>query len=190
VYVLGIDPGLTRCGYACLELGSGRVPVARAMGVLTTTVGDSTPSRLAVLQADLSDLMDELNPDVVVVEHVFFQTNVRTAISVAQASGLALAEAARRGCTVVQYTANQVKLTICGFGAADKKQVTKMVQTRLKLAAPPKPADAADAAALALTHLTVMPYANRMRSSVSAPSVGLGNGPRSRVAGSSQVRSA
>jgi crossover junction endodeoxyribonuclease RuvC len=169
VYVLGIDPGLTRCGYGGLELGAGRVPVARALGVLTTPATDPLPARLAALKAELAALMDDLQPDIVVVEHVFFQTNRRTAISVAQASGLAIAEAAARGCEVVQYTANQVKETICGYGAADKKQVARMVQARLHLAAPPRPVDAADAAALALTHLTVMPFAARVaRTSASA----------------------
>jgi crossover junction endodeoxyribonuclease RuvC len=164
VFVLGIDPGLSRCGYACLEAGRGRGVTARAMGVITTPPANELPSRLAELRGELAALMAELQPDIVVVEHVFFQTNRRTAMSVAQASGLALAEASARGCEVVQYTANQVKLTLTGYGAATKMQIQKMVQARLQLAAPPRPADAADAAALALCHLAVMPLAARVRS--------------------------
>jgi crossover junction endodeoxyribonuclease RuvC len=135
---------------------------AVAMGVLTTPPSSPLPQRLAELRRELAALIAEYVPDVVVVEHVFFQVNVRTAMSVGQASGLALAEAATAGCEVVQYTPNQVKQTITGWGAADKAQVQRMVQARLKLAAPPKPADAADAAALALCHLAVTPMQQRV----------------------------
>jgi crossover junction endodeoxyribonuclease RuvC len=113
--------------------------------------------RLAELRQELAQLIAELRPHVVAVEHVFFQVNVRTAMSVGQASGLALAEAAAAGCEVVQYTPNQVKETVTGYGGAGKDQVGRMVQARLKLPAPPKPADAADAAALALCHLAFAP---------------------------------
>jgi len=115
---------------------------------------------------DLAALIAELHPEVVVVEHVFFQSNRRTAMSVAQASGLALAEAAAAGCEVVQYTSNEVKVAICGYGAATKAQVSKLVQVRLGLAAPPKPADAADAAALAICHLTAAPLRARVAAAV------------------------
>ena len=122
--VLGIDPGLTRCGYAVLDApGPGKA---------------------------------------VAVEQVFFQVNVRTAMSVGQASGLALAEAAAAGCEVAQYTPNQVKDIVAGWGGAGKEQVQKMIQIRLGLAAVPKPADAADAAALALTHLAYAPMRRRV----------------------------
>jgi crossover junction endodeoxyribonuclease RuvC len=95
---------------------------------------------------------------------VFFQVNVRTAMSVGQASGLALAEAAAAGCEVAQYTPNQVKDAVAGWGGAAKEQVQKMVQARLRLASPPQPADAADAAALALCHLASAP----MRAQIAA----------------------
>ena len=166
MFVLGIDPGLTRCGYACLE--TGRELRVKALGVLRTPPETSLPYRLAELSAELRALMDEVRPDIVVVEHVFFQTNRRTAMSVAQASGLALAEAAGRGCEVVQYTSNQVKLALTGYGAATKHQIQKMVQTRLRLASPPRPADAADAAALALCHLATMPLTARVRAVTAA----------------------
>jgi crossover junction endodeoxyribonuclease RuvC len=164
VFVLGIDPGLSRCGYACLESGRGRAPRAVAIGVITTPPSAALPSRLAELRAELARLMNELAPDAVAVEQVFFQVNVRTAMSVGQASGLALAEAAARGCEVAQYTPNQVKEAVAGWGGAGKEQVAKMVQARLGLAAPPSPADAADAAALALCHLAMAP----MRAKVTA----------------------
>ncbi len=155
--VLGIDPGLTRCGFAVVDgRGSGSAS-AVTMGVIRTPASDELPHRLATLRAELVSLLEEFEPDVVSVERVFFQTNVRTAMSVGQASGLALCEAATAGCLVVQYTPNEVKSTVAGSGSAGKQQVQKMVQARLKLSQLPKPADAADAAALALCHLAVAP---------------------------------
>ncbi len=161
MFVLGIDPGLSRCGYACVD-ASTTTPTCTALGVLTTRPGDPLPQRLAELRAELHRLIAEIEPDVVVVEHVFFQVNVRTAMSVGQASGLALAEAAAAGCEVVQYTPNQVKEAVVGYGAATKAQVQKLVQARLALAAPPSPPDAADAAALALCHLAWAPWRARL----------------------------
>ena len=164
VLILGIDPGLTRCGYAALEATGSTTARAVALGVVRTAAADPLPSRLAELRGELAALIAELRPDVVAVEHVFFQVNVRTAMSVGQASGLALAEAAAAGCQVVQYTPNQVKEAVTGWGAAGKEQVQRMVQVRLGLSSPPRPADAADAAALALCHLAMAP----MRRSVAA----------------------
>ena len=109
VVILGIDPGLTRCGYAALEATGATTARAVALGVVRTAAADPLPARLAELRGELAALIAELQPDVVAVEHVFFQVNVRTAMSVGQASGLALAEAAAAGCQVVQYTPNQVK---------------------------------------------------------------------------------
>lgn len=155
--VLGIDPGLTRCGFAVVDSsGPGRA-MAVSMGVIRTPASDPLPQRLAALRDEFAALMAEFAPHAVAVEQVFFQVNVRTAMSVGQASGLALAEAASRGCDVVQYTPNQVKDAVAGWGGAGKEQVQRMVQTRLGLARPPRPADAADAAALALCHLATAP---------------------------------
>lgn len=154
--MLGIDPGVSRCGYGAIRGdGAARHPVA--YGVITTPPSDPLPERLASLDRELRALLDELAPDAVVVERVFFQTNVRTAMSVGQASGLALAAAAGRGIAVDQYTANEVKLAVTGYGAADKGQVQRMVAATLGLAEPPHPPDAADALALALCHLTLAP---------------------------------
>jgi crossover junction endodeoxyribonuclease RuvC len=155
--VLGIDPGLTRCGYAVVDGRGAGAAVAISLGVIRTPPTDPLPSRLASLRTEFTALIAEFRPDVVAVEQVFFQVNVRTAMSVGQASGLALAEAALSGCEVVQYTPNQVKDAVAGWGGADKRQVQKMVQARLGLSALPSPADAADAAALALCHLAMSP---------------------------------
>ncbi|MDQ1425688.1 MAG: crossover junction endodeoxyribonuclease RuvC [Acidimicrobiaceae bacterium] len=162
MFVLGIDPGLSRCGYACLDARRPLAVRVAAIGVITTPPSRPLPQRLAELRHELALLIAEQAPDVVVVEHVFFQVNVRTAMSVGQASGLALAEAAAAGCEVVQYTPNQVKETVAGWGGADKAQVARMVQIRLGLAEPPRPADAADAAALALCHLAGAPLRARV----------------------------
>lgn len=157
VRVLGIDPGLTRCGYAVVDGRGPSAASAVSLGVIRTPPSDALPFRLAALRREIVALLAEFRPAVVAVEQVFFQVNVRTAMSVGQASGLALCEAAAAGCEVVQYTPNQVKDAVAGYGGAGKAQVAKMVQARLQLSKPPSPADAADAAALALCHLAMAP---------------------------------
>ncbi len=161
MFVLGIDPGLSRCGYGAVR-GTARDPQAVAIGVLRTDPAAPLPQRLAELHAELTALVDELRPDVVAVERIFFQHNVRTAMSVGQASGLAMVAAQLAGCEVVQYSPNEVKLAVAGDGAADKTQVATMVQRLLRLAEAPRPADAADAAALALCHLAHAPARGRL----------------------------
>jgi crossover junction endodeoxyribonuclease RuvC len=168
VRVLGIDPGLTRCGYAVVDAASASSVVARALGVVRTPATDPLPNRLADLRRELAALIAEHRPQVVAVEQVFFQVNVRTAMSVGQASGLALAEAAAAGCEVHQYTPSQVKLAVAGVGNATKEQVQHMVKARLGLSTTPRPADAADAAALALCHVAMAP----LRRSVAVARVG------------------
>ena len=165
IVVLGIDPGLTRCGYAVL-LSHGHQVRSLSLGVIRTPPTDALPQRLAELKAELVALLHEFRPQAVAVEQVFFQTNVRTAMSVGQASGLALAEAATFGCDVMQFTPNQVKDSVAGWGGADKAQVQKMVQARLGLSTPPKPADAADAAALALCYIAAAPMRRRVSQAV------------------------
>lgn len=161
--VLGIDPGLTRCGYAVVEAHGPAGARALALGVMRTPPTDPLPRRLGELQGEIDALLEQYRPHVVAVEQVFFQVNVRTAMSVGQASGLALAAASRAGCEVVQYTPNQVKDAVAGYGSASKDQVGRMVQMRLGLASPPRPADAADAAAIALTHLAMSPLRSSIR---------------------------
>ena len=156
MFVLGIDPGLSRCGYGVVEQ-VGRRAEAVAIGVIKTPPTDPLARRLARLQGELRGLVAEYRPDVVAIERVFFQVNVQTAMGVAQASGLAMAEAATFGAEVVEYTPNQVKEAVGGWGGAPKDQMQRMVQTLLDLPSLPSPADAADAAAVALCHLAHAP---------------------------------
>lgn len=152
VFVLGIDPGLSRCGYGVLERVGHRAE-AVAIGVITTPPAHETPARLARLQGEVRSLISEYRPDVVAIERVFFQVNAQTAIGVAQAAGIAMAEGAGYGARVVEYTPNQIKDAVGGYGSATKEQVQRMVQSLLGLPSLPSPADAADAAAVALCHL-------------------------------------
>ena len=166
--MLGIDPGLSRCGYGGVRAhepgGRAHSSACRAelAGVITTPASDPLPQRLGRLATELHSLIADCRPDVVVVERVFFQTNARTAKSEAQASGLALATAAMAGCEVAEYTANEVKQAVTGYGAATKDQVQRMVQSLLALPRLPRPPDAADALALALCHLAVAPRLRRL----------------------------
>jgi crossover junction endodeoxyribonuclease RuvC len=168
VFVLGVDPGLSRCGYCVLDAAV-VPPRAVALGVIRTPSSDPVPVRLAELQAELRALLHEFAVAVVVVERVLFQVNVRTAMSVGQASGIAMAEAVQAGATVVEYSPNQVKQAVAGWGAADKVQVQQMVQTLLGLSVLPEPADAADAAALALTFLAHDGHGTSRRHATAVP---------------------
>jgi crossover junction endodeoxyribonuclease RuvC len=163
VFVLGVDPGLTRCGYGAVVGGPSGLE-AVAAGVVTTDRAADAPARLAELQHGVRGLLADLAPEVVAIERTFFQANVRTAMAVGQASGVALAEAAAAGCDVAQYTPNEVKQAVTGWGAAPKEQVARMVQSLLGMAERPCPADAADALALALCHHARA----RLRSAVTA----------------------
>lgn len=166
MFVLGIDPGLSRCGYGAVESRPGGGARAVAVGVLRTPPSAPVPERLAELQHELRALIAELRPDAVAVERVFFQSNVRTAIGVAQASGLALAEAYAAGAAVAEYSPNQVKEAVAGWGGAGKDEVERMVRTLLGIDQPLRPVDAADAAALALCHLAHAPRLARLGTAV------------------------
>ncbi|HKX71260.1 MAG TPA: crossover junction endodeoxyribonuclease RuvC [Acidimicrobiales bacterium] len=161
MFVLGIDPGLSRCGYGVVER-VGRRPRAVAAGVIRTDPTLEVPNRLSALQADLRALIGQHRPAVVAIERVLFQVNARTAIPVAQAAGVAMVEAVAACCEVVEYSPNQVKQAVAGYGAADKAQIGRMVQTLLGIAVPLRPADAADAVALALCHLAHAPLRGRV----------------------------
>src|SRR2546421_13111612 len=131
--VLGVDPGVSRCGYGCISdgcisNGGSRELSVVAMGVVTTPPSDELPTRLAALDAELRRLLAELRPDAVAVERLFFQANARTAMSVGQASGLVLAAASATGAQVVQYTPNEGKQAVAGYGAAPKEQMQRMGQ--------------------------------------------------------------
>ena len=117
--VLGIDPGLTRCGYAVLRSQSLQQTDVVALGVMTTPANEQLQHRLCALQLDIEKLIDETQPNAIAVEQVFFQNNVRTAMSVGQVSGLVLAMASRLGIDVVQYTPSQVKSAVTGSGTAN-----------------------------------------------------------------------
>ena len=152
MFVLGIDPGLSRCGYGVVER-SGRKTEAVAIGVGRTPSKAPTAQRLASIHQELRCLTEEYHPDVVAIERVFFQVNARTAMGVAQVSGLAMAIGVLAGAEVVEYTPNQVKEAVAGWGSASKEQMQRMVQSLLALPHLPSPPDAADAAAVALCHL-------------------------------------
>jgi crossover junction endodeoxyribonuclease RuvC len=157
MFALGIDPGLSRCGYGLVARGDDGSLQARAAGVIETDPAEALDQRLLVLHTELESLIQETRPDVVVVERVFFQVNARTAMSVGQASGLALMTAAAAGCEVAQYTSNEVKQGLVGYGAATKEQVQRMVAQVLGLPSVDGPPDVADALALAICHLTTVP---------------------------------
>ncbi len=150
--VLGIDPGLTRCGVGVVDGAPGRPPQLVAVGVVRTPTGLDIARRLVQLEAALVEWLAEHRPDVVAVERVFAQHNVQTVMGTAQAAGIAMLVAARQGIPVVLHTPSEIKAAITGSGRADKAQVGAMVTRILKLDAPPAPADAADALALAICH--------------------------------------
>jgi len=156
MFVLGIDPGVSRCGYGAVRReGSGLV--VGACGVIRTATGSALADRLVALERELQEVVDTIRPTAVAVERVFFQANARTAMSVGQASGVALLVAARAGIPVVQYTPSEVKMAVTGWGAADKAQMQAMVQALLHLPERPSPPDVADALALAVCHLAAGP---------------------------------
>lgn len=151
--VLGVDPGLTRCGLGIVEGTPGKPPSLVAVGVIRTPAELDVAKRLVRIEAELEEWISEHRPDAVAVERVFAQHNVRTVMGTAQASGVAMVVAARRGLPVALHTPSEVKAAVTGSGRAGKEQVTTMVTRILKLAERPTPADAADALALAICHV-------------------------------------
>ncbi|MEV8376370.1 crossover junction endodeoxyribonuclease RuvC [Kribbella sp. NPDC056861] len=151
--VLGVDPGLTRCGLGVVEGTPGRPPTMVAVGVIRTPAELDVAKRLVQIEAHLEEWIIEHRPDAVAIERVFAQANVRTVMGTAQASGVAMVVAARRGLPVALHTPSEVKAAVTGSGRADKEQVTTMVTRILKLPERPTPADAADALALAICHI-------------------------------------
>jgi crossover junction endodeoxyribonuclease RuvC len=151
--VLGIDPGLTRCGVGVVEGEVGRPLALVDVNVIRTPTSQDVPQRLAHLETAIDAWLDEHRPHAVAVERVFARSDVSTVMGTAQASGIAMVCAARRGLPVALHTPSEVKAAVSGNGRADKKQVGLMVTRILRLDALPKPADAADALALAITHI-------------------------------------
>ncbi len=161
MFVLGIDPGLTRTGYGVVE-ASGWTHRAVTAGAIVTDRRAGLGARLVELHHDLRELIAEHSPSAVAVERVFVNQNLRTAMSVARASGVAVLAAAQAGIEVVEYTPSAIKMALVGYGSAPKDQVQKVVAMRLGLTTAPQPADAADALAIALCHLQSAPLAARV----------------------------
>lgn len=151
--VLGIDPGLTRCGVGVVDGSVGRPLDLVDVGVLRTSADQPVAIRLVTIEKGIDAWLDEYAPDAVAVERVFARSSSSTIMGTAQASGIALVAAARRGIPVALHTPSEVKAAVSGSGRADKTQVAAMVTRILRLDAPPRPADAADALALAITHI-------------------------------------
>jgi crossover junction endodeoxyribonuclease RuvC len=155
---LGIDPGLATTGYGLVRLESDGGLVAVSFGVILTPKVDSVPVRLESLYRDLRSLLRKHKPDTAGVEKLFFQRNVSTAIAVGQARGVTLLALQQAGLDVSEYTPNEVKQAVAGYGSADKRQVQDMVRVLLGMTEIPKPDDAADALAIAITHLNTKRY--------------------------------
>jgi crossover junction endodeoxyribonuclease RuvC len=155
MFVLGIDPGLSTTGYGLVE-GS-HLPRAVLAGAIRTGTDMETPNRLAELYRGLTQVISDAKPDVVALETVFTNRNLQTAISVGRASGVALLAAAEAGVPVYEYVPTAIKSAVTGDGSANKAQVQEMVARLLRLEEAPKPADAADALAIALCHLRAAP---------------------------------
>ena len=153
VRVLGVDPGLTRCGLGVVDGAPGRALSLIQVGVARTPAGDDVGSRLLALEEQFEAWLTAHQPDAVAVERVFSQRNVRTVMGTAQAGAVAIVCAARRGLPVALHTPSEVKAAVTGNGRAGKEQVTTMVSRLLRMTDPPRPADAADALALAICHL-------------------------------------
>lgn len=155
---LGIDPGIATTGYGLVRLEPDGGLAALSYGVFLTPKEDSLPARLESLHRQLRSLLRKHKPDTAAVEKLFFQRNVSTAIAVGQARGVALLALGQAGLDVFEYTPNEVKQAVAGYGSADKRQVQEMVRVLLQLKEIPRPDDAADALAIAITHLNTKRY--------------------------------
>ncbi len=166
--VIGIDPGLTRCGVGVVEGTLGRPPRLVAVGVVRTSTGLDLARRLLALEEGLAAWFDEYRPEAAGIERVFAQHNLNSVMDTAQASGVAAVSAARRGLPVTFHTPSEVKAAVTGSGTADKAQVTQMITRILRLAEAPRPADAADALAVAVTQIWRGGATNRYAAAVAA----------------------
>jgi crossover junction endodeoxyribonuclease RuvC len=170
--VLGVDPGLTRCGLGVVDGAPGRRLTLVEVSVARSASDAPLEQRLLVIEDAVNAVLDATKPDAVAVERVFSQHNVRTVMGVAQVSGVVLAAAARRGLPVALHTPSEVKASVTGQGRADKAQVGVMVARLLGLSEAPKPADAADALALAICHVWRGSAQSRLLAAVAASSTG------------------
>jgi crossover junction endodeoxyribonuclease RuvC len=153
IRVLGVDPGLTRCGVGVVEGAPGRALSLVRVGVIRTSADEDIAARLRAIECEIESWLDACRPDAVAVERVFSQQNVRTVMGTAQAGAVAILCAARRGLPVALHTPSEIKAAVTGNGRAGKDQVTAMVTRLLRVTDPPRPADAADALALAICHI-------------------------------------
>ncbi len=170
--VLGVDPGLTRCGLGVVEGVPGRPPALVATGVIRTGADEDIAARLLAIEQEIERWLAAYQPDAVAVERVFSQHNVRTVMGTAQAGAVAIVCAARHGLPVALHTPSEVKAAVTGSGRADKDQVTTMVMRLLRLTSRPEPADAADALALAICHLWRAPAISARQAGARAMTAG------------------
>jgi len=152
VRIFGIDPGSERTGYGCIESDGSRHRIVAA-GAVGAPSAASFPEKLLAIHARLSVLLAECRPDCVAIENLFFATNVRSALKLGHARGVAMLAAVEAGLPVIEYTPAEIKRAVVGYGRAEKHQVAEMVKLILGLAAPPSPHDAADALAVAICHV-------------------------------------
>ncbi len=157
--ILGIDPGFAICGYGVIEEARNGTLSVLKHGVIETRKSEALPQRLHTLRRELHTIVDQWQPETVAVEELFFATNAKTVITVAQARGVIMLALYEKGIEIAEYTPLQVKQAVSGYGGADKRQMQEMVRVLLQLNSIPKPDDAADALAIAITHA----HSRRMR---------------------------
>jgi crossover junction endodeoxyribonuclease RuvC len=160
VKVFGIDPGSERTGYGCIETDGSRHRLV-ACGAIASPAGSGFPDKLRTIHARLDALLRECRPDVVAIENLFFATNVRSALKLGHARGVAMLAAVEAGVPLVEYTPAEIKRAVAGYGRAEKHQIQQMVKLLLGLTAAPSPHDAADALAVAICHVHSRPPAAR-----------------------------
>lgn len=153
--ILGIDPGTGICGFGVIEVTKSRTPLLMDVGVITTPPHTPLPDRLEDIYNSMHEIIDQNRPDQISIEKLFFSKNITTGISVAEARGICLLVCKQHNLPIFEYTPNEIKKTITGYGSADKKQMQEMVRLHLKLDQVPQPDDAADALAAAITHSLV-----------------------------------
>ena len=168
--IFGIDPGSQRTGYGCVETDGSRHRLV-VCGAITVSVTDGFPARLARIHRDLTTLLADYRPDCVAVENLFHANNVRSALKLGHARGVAMLAAVEAGCPVVEYTPAEIKRAIVGYGRAEKQQVAQMIKLLLGLERPPGPFDATDALAVAICHLHSTTALDRLKPSVTTERV-------------------
>ncbi len=167
--VFGIDPGSERTGYGCVET-DGRRHRLVVCGAVTAKATDSFPQRLARIHRELQVLLEQHRPDCVAIENLFHAVNVRSALKLGHARGVAMLAAVEAGCPVIEYTPAEIKLAVVGYGRAEKRQVQQMIKLLLGLAVVPSPHDAADALAVAICHVHSMVPASMVAGDVAGSS--------------------